>query len=199
VKNLNAAVLSVFVNGLFLSLLAGQLNSATTPSEKSFSKETKASTSALSKVSPLSSEEPSRTSPALPNTQEFPLNADDALGSALVSKDNFDSFSFARTLQQDLAYKDDAVDQKPIALARRTPAYPIQARSQGIEGFAEYKLHISAEGEVVNISLLSADPAGYFEEACREALNSFRFQPAIKSGEPVPVLITQKFHFNLED
>ncbi|MDP7040355.1 MAG: energy transducer TonB [Myxococcota bacterium] len=98
-----------------------------------------------------------------------------------------------------LAYKESAVDHAPLILARTPPKYPLSAKEQGIEGYVEYKIRINTQGEVDAFWAIAAQPAGYFEESCQKALKQFKFRPAQKNGQSVPVMIKQKFTFNLEE
>lgn len=109
------------------------------------------------------------------------------------------SLSLPHYSKQKLAYKESAVDHRPKLMERVTPAYPTHAREQGIEGYVEYKILINAHGIVDGLSLIDAKPAGYFEESCKKALTQFKFRPAQKDGQAVPVMIKQKFNFNLEE
>ena len=106
--------------------------------------------------------------------------------------------SLSQVPQSNLAFKEDAVDIPAEILKRIPPAYPMQAQEQGIEGFVEYRLHINVRGEVEHLTLVQAQPLGYFEENARKALKEFKFLPAQYHGQVVPVIVRQRLNFRLE-
>lgn len=75
-------------------------------------------------------------------------------------------------------------------------AYPEEAQDQGIEGEVVLKLTIDREGNVTEAEV--QEPAGHgFDEPARQAALSFKFDPATRGGEPVPVTILFKYSFHL--
>ena len=62
------------------------------------------------------------------------------------------------------------------------PAYPAQAMIAGIEGAVELEYRIGANGSVGQIRVVSAHPAGIFDEAAKTALRGWQF-PAASGGE----------------
>ena len=70
-------------------------------------------------------------------------------------------------------------------LAGADPAYPAAARAAGIEGQVQVAYDVTAAGRVENAVVLTAEPAGVFEEAALAAVRSWRFRPAIERGVPV--------------
>jgi TonB family protein len=72
------------------------------------------------------------------------------------------------------------------------PAYPAQAMIAGIEGAVELEYRIGANGSVGQIRVVSAHPAGIFDEAAKTALRGWQF-PAASGGE----MRTQNFAFTL--
>lgn len=99
----------------------------------------------------------------------------------------------------ELAFKESAVEKAPRIIKRTPPSYPISAKEQRIEGYVEYKLQINTAGEVQNLWLLKAEPAGYFEENASQALREFKFAPAEIAGQAVPVVVRQRLNFRLEE
>jgi TonB family protein len=72
------------------------------------------------------------------------------------------------------------------------PAYPPRAMAAGIEGSVELSYRIGADGGVSQVRVLSAQPAGLFEDAAKAALVAWRF-PASAAGQ----VRTQNFAFTL--
>jgi len=72
------------------------------------------------------------------------------------------------------------------------PVYPAQAMIAGIEGAVELEYRIAANGSVRQIRVISARPAGIFDEAAKTALRGWQFA-AGSGGEQR----TQNFAFTL--
>lgn len=90
-------------------------------------------------------------------------------------------------------------DVPPRLLEQTRPAYPSQARQLGLEGAVKVRVLISRQGRVARVDILSADHPGMFEEAVRQALAHWRFQPAQKAGQPVEVVSDLTVRFRLDD
>jgi TonB family protein len=72
------------------------------------------------------------------------------------------------------------------------PEYPQSAMSAGIEGEVALEYQVDASGNVAQIRVISAHPAGVFEAAAKAALRAWRF-PAASGNEKH----TQNFAFTL--
>jgi len=84
----------------------------------------------------------------------------------------------------------------PAVLEPVEPAYPEQARAEGITGAVTLELALSASGEVTEAVVTG--PAGHgFDEAALEAARRLRFSPAEIDGEPAEVRIEYRFTFSL--
>ncbi len=78
------------------------------------------------------------------------------------------------------------------------PKYPPVAKAEGIEGAVVVRYGVSVDGRVVNARVESATPEGFFEEAALTAVRSWRYNPALKDGEPVAVEnVLSTVHFQL--
>ena len=62
------------------------------------------------------------------------------------------------------------------------PIYPPQAMAAGVEGSVQLSYRIAADGSVVQVHVLHAQPAGMFDDAARAALRAWRF-PASAAGQ----------------
>ena len=67
------------------------------------------------------------------------------------------------------------------------PVYPPLAKAEGVEGQVVVRYGVSLDGRVINARVDSAEPAGVFEEAALTAVRSWRYNPALRDGEPVAV------------
>jgi protein TonB len=82
------------------------------------------------------------------------------------------------------------------------PSYPPAAKAEGIEGAVVVRYGVSVDGRVVNARVESATPEGLFEEAALAAVRSWRYNPALKDGEPVAVdnvVSTVRFQLSASD
>jgi TonB family protein len=66
---------------------------------------------------------------------------------------------------------------------RVEPAYPPQAKQQGIEGVVKIHLIIGADGSVTSVKLLSGPPL--LVPAAMDAAKYWRYMPALLNGQPV--------------
>ena len=92
---------------------------------------------------------------------------------------------------------EDAVDAKPVPERRVAAQYPPRARAQGVTGYVLMSLLIDERGQVERVKILEAEPAGVFEDAAREAIQGWTFQPARYKGEAVKTWAKQRIHFKL--
>jgi TonB family protein len=80
------------------------------------------------------------------------------------------------------------------------PKYPQRALNEQVEGFVKVRMLISVTGTVEKFEIVAAQPAGYFEEAIKEALPRWRFSPAVdESGRPIEFEEVYTYQFRLED
>lgn len=112
------------------------------------------------------------------------------------------SFDYQFSVQEesfgsDFAFSLAEVDQPPQPLSRPPPSYPYTLRRAGISGEVVLLFIIAADGSVENIEVeRSTHPD--FNRPAREAVNRWRFEPARRSGENVPVLVRTTVEFNLQ-
>lgn len=78
------------------------------------------------------------------------------------------------------------------------PVYPYDAVHGNIEGSVELEFSIQADGSVADISVIRADPPGYFEQAARRAVARWRCTPRHDNGEPVAQRVRQVLRFTLD-
>jgi protein TonB len=94
-----------------------------------------------------------------------------------------------------------ASQTRPMQLVSGSgPTYPPAAKASGVEGMVVVRYGISIDGRVINARVDSAEPEGVFEEAALKAVRSWRYNPAVIEGEPVPVEnIVSRIRFKLQD
>jgi protein TonB len=91
------------------------------------------------------------------------------------------------------------VEQAPRKLSGAPPEYPSWAKSRQAQGTATICYVIEADGTVGKIEIQQVEGDERFGSAARDAVSRWRFQPAMHRGKPVPVLMTQRFRFQLVD
>jgi len=98
---------------------------------------------------------------------------------------------------RDVVMTDDSVDSPPRPTYQAPMDYPKKARSKGVEGYVVLSLLISATGEIEKVQVLESQPSGVFEEAAREAVRNWQFEPAQYQGRNVKVWARQRVRFDL--
>ena len=96
-----------------------------------------------------------------------------------------------------------ASKNRPMQLVSGSgPTYPADAKAERIEGAVVIRYGVSVDGRVINARVESAKPEGIFEEAALAAVRSWRYNPALRDGEPVAVdnvLSTVRFELTAND
>ena len=78
------------------------------------------------------------------------------------------------------------LDERAAPLELAPLVYPERAHLNRIAGSVRVRVFISRAGTVDRAEVVSASPAGHFEEAALEAVRSSRFSAGRKDGEAVP-------------
>ena len=90
------------------------------------------------------------------------------------------------------------VDQKPSILRSPDPDYPEAAKRANREAVVIVEFTVDVDGKPIDIKV--TEPKGFgFDEAAIDAIKRWRFTPAKKGGESVPMRVRQPIRFNLED
>ncbi len=86
-----------------------------------------------------------------------------------------------------------------VAMVRVSPVYPARAIAQGLEGTVLVKFDVSAQGQVVNVSVVESSN-GVFERAAEQAAERFKFKPRVIDGVAYATYgIQNLFRFALDD
>ena len=89
-----------------------------------------------------------------------------------------------------------AVDRKARLLTSFQPQSNQYAQDAGVAGMALYHAVIGADGRAEQIAV--ARPIGFgLDENAAEAIRKARFEPALKNGRPVPVLLDLVVEFRI--
>jgi protein TonB len=90
------------------------------------------------------------------------------------------------------------VDQKPVALFRMQPIYPVEAKSKNVTGRVEFRLLVARDGRVKDIEILESEPGDLFDQATIDAVKRWRFQPAKVKGSPVACWVKTAIDYQLQ-
>ena len=80
-------------------------------------------------------------------------------------------------------------------LSQPRPAYPAEARSQGIQGIVILRFMVTATGGVTHLKIIKGHPA--LNRAVLSAVQSWTFKPALHNGTPVTSWRTARFPFRI--
>lgn len=67
--------------------------------------------------------------------------------------------------------------EKPEPVATVKPAYPASAFAHRVNGHVIVSYDVNNEGDVVNARVVSAEPAGIFDEEALRAIRKWKFTP----------------------
>jgi protein TonB len=86
---------------------------------------------------------------------------------------------------------------RPLGGYQLTPPYPESARRQGIQGTTLLRFEVLATGRVGRIAVDRSAGHADLDRAAIEAVQQWRFEPALRGPEPVTVWVTLPVHFEL--
>lgn len=90
------------------------------------------------------------------------------------------------------------VDQKPSVLRKVEPKYPEAARRAAREGLVNLEFTVDVNGRATDIKVVK--PIGFgFDEAAIDAVKKWRFTPAKRDGESVPMRVKIPIRFTLDE
>jgi TonB family protein len=84
----------------------------------------------------------------------------------------------------------------PVAIYKPEPQYSEEARKARWSGMVTLWVEVDASGQVTNINVMKPLGLGLDEKAV-EAVSKWKFQPGMKGGQPVPVLVQVDVTFRL--
>lgn len=84
---------------------------------------------------------------------------------------------------------------KLVSQAR--PAYPVTAKTDGVEGTVLLRAVIGLDGTVVNLEQVNRTVDARLVEAARDAVKQWRYSPTLLNGNPVEVITIVEVNFTL--
>lgn len=91
----------------------------------------------------------------------------------------------------------DTVDEAPRPVQRTAITYPVESRAKGIEGYVLLSILVDERGAVKRVKVLDAKPDGTFEQAAREGVRQWQFEPGVYQGKKVKAWVRQRIRFDL--
>jgi len=92
-------------------------------------------------------------------------------------------------------YKTNELDVKPGIMVHVEPRYPLRAAQDAVSGRVVAQLFLREDGTVEQVSIVRAEPAGYFEYSVEAAFGAARFTPGMKDGQAVKVQMALEVSF----
>ncbi len=77
------------------------------------------------------------------------------------------------------------------------PEYPFASRQRGDQGVVTVRLGVSAAGEVTDVEVIATSGYPALDASARQAVQRWRFRPAMRDGVPIPGSIRTAIHFRL--
>ena len=108
-----------------------------------------------------------------------------------------DLFGLDTTPIGDLAFDAADLDQRPRLTVSMDPVYPFKARQRRVEGTVRVRFLVRSDGTVGQITIEAADPEGVFEDAVRDAVSRWQFEPGRLAGEAVAAWVVMPISFDL--
>ncbi len=91
-----------------------------------------------------------------------------------------------------------AIDAQPDELHNAPPEYPEAARVAHEEGTVILRVEVSAGGTPTHVSIQQSSGYSQLDRAAREAIEHWKFHPALVAGMPVSSEADVPVHFKLE-
>ncbi|WP_123769964.1 energy transducer TonB [Vulcaniibacterium tengchongense] len=144
---------------------------------------------AAAKVTPAAASAPARTPPAGAATATAPARTDAAPASVATAAPPPAAPPAATTPPSSVPPRAHAATRAPPRLlSDAAPRYPLAARNRRIEGSAVVAFTVRPDSSVGNARVLSARPAGVFEESALAAAVRWRFEATGRSVDGVRTL-----------
>lgn len=78
-------------------------------------------------------------------------------------------------------------DGEYLPIVKVPAQYPRRAAERGIEGWVMLQFTVTKQGTVTDISVIDADPKGYFERSAKRAAAKWKYKPKVVNGQPIAV------------
>jgi protein TonB len=86
---------------------------------------------------------------------------------------------------------------RPLGGYQTKPEYPESARRAGIQGVTRLRFEVLTTGQVGHVLVEESAGSVDLDRSAIDAVKSWRFEPARRGTEPVPVWVTLPVRFEL--
>lgn len=84
-----------------------------------------------------------------------------------------------------------------VKISNFNPRYPVQAQRANQEGYVVVKFTVRPDGRPADVEVTSSEPRRIFDRAATDAVERWKFKPALRDGKPVPSTVTNRIDFKL--
>ena len=77
----------------------------------------------------------------------------------------------------------------PVPISRPSPVYPQEAMRQGIGGTVRVQVSVAPDGSVERMDVAQSSGNRYLDRAAMNAVRRWRFNPAMRNGQPVSATV----------
>ena len=92
-----------------------------------------------------------------------------------------------------------AWEEPPRPTKRVMPEYPKEALQDGTEGKVILNIVVDEKGVVLEVSVVTANPPGVFDDSAITAMKQWEFEPAESRGQPIKVRLAYPIEFTLTE
>lgn len=89
------------------------------------------------------------------------------------------------------------LDQPLMSLMRLPPIYPVNAKIRGIQGWVKVRFIVTEQGDVDEITIITAEPQKIFNASVVQCVSAWRFKPGNIDGIPVKTKVETTIRFEL--
>lgn len=89
-----------------------------------------------------------------------------------------------------------AVDSPPVPVHTPPPSYPSRALRRGTSGEVLVRVLVGTNGQPQRVEIARSSSHRALDEAALDAVRSWRFQPAMRDGQPVAQTVQVPFNFS---
>jgi TonB family protein len=125
-------------------------------------------------------------------TRAFPLESPPIEQVALLSQAS-DPGATSTQSASSLRISTEALAQKLVS--KVSPAYPVEAKKERVQGEVLLEVNVNAKGEVDNIRIMRGHPL--LVHAALDSVKQWKYEPYVKDGVAVPVMSTVYVNFAL--
>jgi TonB family protein len=78
------------------------------------------------------------------------------------------------------------------------PEFPLAARQRAMSGWVDVQFTVETDGSVGDVAVVTAEPAGVFEQPATEAVRKWRYRPILRDGQPINQRARVRVRFALQ-